>query len=585
MSQHLAHADSSRPTLGAVSLVDGMLHLHDAAPHVLQMARRVFPGADARRGNTMRFSLTRRSVEDLRWFMLRYPMGVDADASAAIDAVEAQTRELVRRREAGEVERAIDPGASFVGTPLEYQRTGCGFLVENRRCLLGDDMGLGKTVEAIMGLSVVDRWPWVVVVPPGNVGGQWAESLEAFLRPQRGNLSGWSHVISGTRPYPLPVVPVYVVHYDLVRFWVDRLAALRDGAGPVGVVFDEAQWLRRTQSKRYAACSAMTDRMEYVWGLSGTPIYNYGAEIWAVMNCLEHGCLGDESSFGREWCSVAGGKTVAKPDVLGDYLRREGLLLRRVKADVLSQLPPKRRATHVVDHDSSVYDREIRRAVELAGRYRDGEMERRERFNMAGMIEAETRRATGVAKAPYVAAFVDSLVESGERPLVYAHHHAVHEALRAGLDGRGVVGITGRETVKEKRAAVDAFAAGDASVCVIGLRTAAGIDGLQGRATCVVFAELDWSPAIHAQCEDRVQRIGMDESMDSLMCWYLVSETGYDAVIRDALGLKIGQFTALMGDKAEDEDERAVNRQAVEGHARLLVERLVGRGTGSEVAA
>ena len=80
-----------------------------------------------------------------------------------------------------------------------------------------------------------------------------------------------------------------------------------------------------------------------MYGLSGTPIYNRGGEIWNVVNILDYHFLGDYESFTREWCYGYGNAVVAKPDVLGSYLKREGMMLRRTKAEVLSELPPKRR--------------------------------------------------------------------------------------------------------------------------------------------------------------------------------------------------------------------------------------------------
>ena len=134
------------------------------------------------------------------------------------------------------------------------------------------------------------------------------------------------------------------------------------------------------------------------------------------------------------------------------------------------------------------------------------------------------RQATGVAKAPFVAAFVRALLDNGEKVLLFAHHHAVMDIYKKELTqlSSGVL-LTGRETTKQKDDAVARFMEGKTNLCVISLRAASGLN-LQ-RASCVVFGELDWSPAVHSQAEDRAHRMGQK---DSILCYYLVAPQGSD---------------------------------------------------------
>src|SRR5690606_11624431 len=127
---------------------------------------------------------------------------------------------------------------------------------------------------------------------------------------------------------------------------------------------------------------------------------------------------------------------------------------------------------------------------------------------------------------------------------------------------------------REKEEAVRAFAEGRTNLVQLSLRSTAGIDGLQGRGTVVVFAELDWSPAIHSQCEDRLHRMGVDQGLESILCYYLVSDTGMDEVMQEALGLKIGQFVGIMGDKEPSPEDEILARQAAERHLGRVIEAL-----------
>ena len=111
---------------------------------------------------------------------------------------------------------------------------------------------------------------------------------------------------------------------------------------------------------------------------------------------------------------------------------------------------------------------------------------------------------------------------------------------------------------------------GKTNLCCISLRAAAGLN-LQ-RASCVVFGELDWSPAVHSQAEDRAHRMGQT---DSILCYYLVSSEGSDQDVQDALGLKVSQFVGLMGDTPQNQADVISSAQEARSYVERLVSRLV----------
>ncbi len=202
----------------------------------------------------------------------------------------------------------------------------------------------------------------------------------------------------------------------------------------------------------------------------------------------------------------------------------------------------------------------------------DGTLTASARAMLEESISLRARQATGVAKAPYVCQFVRALLESGEAVLLFAHHHDVMDVYREELKAFSPGFITGRETGAAKDRALERFMTGKTNLCCVSLRAASGLN-LQ-RATCVVFGELDWSPAVHSQAEDRAHRIGQE---DSLLCYYLVSPQGSDAVMQEALGLKVSQFVGLMGDAPvsarEAEDSATQARRHVERLVRELEEK------------
>jgi SWI/SNF-related matrix-associated actin-dependent regulator 1 of chromatin subfamily A len=542
-----------------------------AEPRVLQVATRVLPGcklfassAGVRAG--LSFKATARSMEDLNWLLLRFPMEIEAPESYNADL--ERSRKLAARRAAGFSLPAVATSALFRGTLRPYQAEGVAFLLHNRRTLLADDIGLGKTVMAMGALAAANAWP-AVVVAPTPVMRQWVDHANQFLQVEGFNLlNEQACILQGTKPYAPEPFPVYVIHYGLLQYWAHTLIEM----GVQVVVFDEIQDLRHATTNKYSRASALSIAAEYAWGLSGTPIHNYGGEIHSVLNIVENLCLEEYTSFSREWCDAYDSKKVLEPKVLGDHLRREGLMLRRVRDEVSLQLPPLRRAVVRIDHDADTYREGVAGVMALARGY-DEIKEFTEKGKAKRKILQASRKAAGVAKAPYAAAFIEGLLAAGEKVIVFSWHHAVHDYLfeRLSKHYRGVQ-LTGRQSPGEKHAAQMAFAEGRADFIELSHRTSAGLNGLQKHGTCVVFPELDWSPAVHAQCEGRLHRDGVQG--DSVLCYYLVASTGYDDTMQEALGLKVQQFSGLMGIEGESAKEKALGEEDVKRHLDNVVSRL-----------
>ena len=526
-------------------------------PCVCQMAKRLFPGCAGKSRGVARFPANRRIIGDLNWLMLRYPLKIRNPKRWDAEMAEARQHVLARERSNQYPLKTEPSDTLFHGELMEFQKEGLGFLLQNNRTLLADEMGLGKTVEALAYLAQTGAYPALLVVPAHLVK-NWEREIQRFLQMPD------VHVIRGLKPYTLPKAHLYIIHYLLLRGWKEVLPK----AGFQTVIFDEIQELRHAGTEKYSSASLIADSCRNVIGLSGTPIYNRGGEMWNVMNILDYHCLGDWDSFTREWCYGYGNGIVTDPKLLGEYLKREGLLFRRTKDQVLKELPPKRRLVQEIDSDAGVYDALMTGAMEKV-RLLDAVDEAFDRRRLADQIAQEERQATGVAKAPYVCAFVRALLEGDEKVLLFAHHHRVMDWYKKALKHDRPAFVTGRETARQKDESIQRFMEGDTNLCVVSLRAAAGLN-LQ-RATCVVFGELDWSPAVHSQAEDRAHRIGQ---RDSILCYYLVTSRGSDQDIQEALGLKVSQFVNMMGDRFETEEDRLLAQGAADRHIRKVIDRL-----------
>lgn len=424
-----------------------------------------------------------------------------------------------------------------------------------------------NTAQAIGFLVHAQAFPCLIVMPP-HLMKQWPEEIRKFL----GNVCV-IRALRGRKARPVEPAHIYITHYQLLPFWQGILQGLSLST----IIFDEVQELRHPEAKKYNAASAITALAQNVIGLSGTPIYNHGIEIWSVMNILDHGCLGTKQEFLDKWCNRADG-VVADPHVLGSHLRREGMYFRRVKEQVLIDLPPKRKIVHEIGMDTSIYGPLINKAIAFALRARTAQDEQTAmRLNHIALENA--RHATGMAKSRYVAAFVQTLLEAGEPVLLFCHHLSVVEDYCKRLAGWRPVVISGQISSVGKNEAVKKFQSGHTNLCVITMRSGGTGLNLQ-RARCVVFGELDFTPAVHTQCEDRAHRIGIK---NSVLVYYLVTPRGSDKEIQECLGLKETQFVGIMGDRHQGAQDAALAAQSSQKHMKKLLVRL-GRMTPRDFA-
>lgn len=285
-------------------------------PFLTELCKRLFPGtAGARRGEA-HVTNHPRMMRDLYWLMLRYPLTVkEADRKRWENAVLEAKRSAAKKAAFAQMPQRITPPAgAFLGELRPFQQEGLAFLLQHDRCLLADEMGLGKTVQALAALATDQLFP-VLIVPPAHLVRNWQEEIQRFLRME--GRPPVVHVIKGLTPYDLPPADLYIMHYLLLRGWKAAIPTLDFRA----LVLDEVQELRHSGTEKYSAASLLAEKCQRVYGLSGTPIYNRGGEIWNVINILDYHFLGDWESFSREWCYGYGSALVIKPDVLGNYLK------------------------------------------------------------------------------------------------------------------------------------------------------------------------------------------------------------------------------------------------------------------------
>lgn len=510
----------------------------DAEPHIMLRLRKIFdtaknihaPGKYTHR--PIAFPITLSACRDLIWLFDRYSLNCDA-----------KTLELIRKKadEYDDIVRTVsdadsDPvfkksfDSADLAVPLrEHQIRFNNMFKKMRRMLLADKIGAGKTASGLSILTEPASRPALIVVPP-NLCTQWERELKRFLP----SLS--SHVIRGFKNYSLPAVDVLITSYNRLTPWQDVL--MKKDFEINTVVFDEVQELRHTDTGKRDLSRKLSEKAQYALGLSGTPIYNMGSEIWSVLDVIKPDCLGTYSDFITEWCQF---DRVNEPATLNNFLKKQGLMLRRTDEEIGLKIDVP--AKHVITLDA---DLEQLKKVEqvakmlalsvLSGNVGEDSESSRE-------FDWKLRHATGVAKARPAAEFVKMLLESEEKVVVAAWHRDTYDILLKELKDYKIAMYTGSESVKQKDEAVKSFIEGDSNVFIISLRSGAGLDGLQKVCNTIVFAEIDWSPHIHDQVIGRLARDGQTRPVNS---YFLTINDGADPFMIGLIGDKRSQHDGLI---------------------------------------
>lgn len=541
----------------------------EAPPDVMIRLKRLFPRAERNRSGLITLSATDEIARDLVWVTERYEFELHPEHHDLLHTSSARhVDRLAGIEDVLSGKRTFHPVREPARPARPYQLTAAALASEVKRTLIGDDYGLGKTTTCLLLLLDPEALPALLVCQT-HLPIQMQEEIAVVLP--------WlsTHIINKGRPYDVSKrnggrqPDVLIMSYSKLRGWDDYLA------GHVRtVIYDETQELRRDRSDKYVAAAHIADEADSVVGATATPVYNYGVEIHNVYGVISPDSLGDREEFAREWC---GGywhpkATVNDPAALGVHLRESGLLIRRTRAEVGRELPAVVRVPEAVESDEKVFDRLAEGAIDLATHIFHGTRE--ERFKAAGDLDWKMRHATGVAKAPYVAAFCRMLLEVEEKIVLFGWHHDVYAIWDRILAPFKPVFYTGQQSPQQKDLAAKKFTRGDSRIIILSLRSGTGLNGLQEVSKTAVFGELDWSPGVHDQCIGRLHRDGQD---DSVFAYFLLSMFGSDPVMADVLQIKRQQAEPIRNPYAEMVSELPDAGDRVKLLAQQVIERRNGR--------
>lgn len=398
---------------------------------------------------------------------------------------------------------------------LPFQKEAIEFAIERSSVLLGDEMGLGKTVEAIGFLNCHPEVDTLLVVCPASLRINWAREISVWL-------------IS-------PCVDITIINYDILS----RLDMKKEYDV---VIFDEFHYLKSRSAKRSRLCRQI--RATYKLGLTGSPLLNRPKEAWHLLHILDPVAwpMNSYNKFAVRYCNGHMGfwgwddNGFSHLDELRELLKP--LMIRRLKSEVLKELPAKRR--QVVEIPGKGLSAELKAALsEARGRvehledtYKNDVEKLDDAVATVWMEMAALRHSVGLAKVPMAVELITDALESGEKIVVFAHHRDVVEGLCIGLTKYCPVFVRGDVSQTDRQYAVDRFQTDKDCRVFIGNIQAAGTGITLTASSHVIFVEMDWTPGVMSQAEDRVHRIGQRESV---LVQHLVLEGSLDAYMAKRL--------------------------------------------------
>ena len=427
---------------------------------------------------------------------------------------DSRFREMIRNFKAlSESDYALPEGMETVLRP--YQKTGFQWLKTLESYgfggILADEMGLGKTLQVIAFLATVPKKTTgksSLVVCPASLIYNWGEELTKFA-PQLSY-----RLILGTAAERKALrsgadADVWVTSYELLRQDIGDYSQQEFYC----CVLDEAQHIKNAATLTSKAVKQVSSRQRFV--LTGTPVENRLSELWNLFDFLMSGYLYTHTAF-REKLEKPIVKS--KNPEASAQLRRlvQPFLLRRRKAEVLKELPPKEeyvRRISLSEEERKTYCACVQATVEKL----DGEQGKLQ------ILAALTRLRQiccdpnlcfenydgATSKLDACMELCQAMVENGHQILLFSQFTSMLDRIRARLDEAHISSYTLQgSTTKEKRAKlVKAFNAGAASVFLISLK--AGGTGLNlTAADIVIHFDPWWNLAAQDQATDRAHRIG-----------------------------------------------------------------------------
>ncbi len=442
-----------------------------------------------------------------------------------------------------------------------YQKAGVEYGINHKDIIIGDEPGLGKTIQGI-GISNAIPWiQWVLIIAPSSLKSNWKGEWEKWCVKKlsvgivkNGDAESW------------PDTHVVIISFDLVKKHLKPIHARTWDF----LIVDEAHFLRNPDALRTKYIFGHTEKAskknqftpvtipaiprKKTALLTGTPIVNRPKEIWPWIHAVAPQKYNNFEKFALRYCGakqtrygwVYDGATNLR-ELQADL--RSLCMIRRLKNDVLTELPPKTRQIICIDDESikkaeqaatrRMFDKPehanakelLQTLVEDNKRTYEETVAALETLNKIAFFDmAKIRKETAIRKIPYVIDLINLAKENGKL-IIFAHHEEIFKALMAQYPGEYAM-VTGATPPAKRQAEADRFQNDPNCHFFFGSILAAGAGFTLTASAHVIFAEIDWVPGNMLQAEDRAHRIGQNSKV---LIWHIVINRTLDAIMAKIL--------------------------------------------------
>jgi SWI/SNF-related matrix-associated actin-dependent regulator 1 of chromatin subfamily A len=445
----------------------------------------------------------------------------------------------ISRSASSDINVPSPPGMRY----LPFQLAGLEYARHHKNVLFADEMGLGKTVEAIGVCNDDPAISDVLVICPAYLKLNWSREILAWSTktPKIIVVKAGEKVAIG----PAGGARFIIINYEILGRYPEILSHRFDC-----LIIDEAHFIKNMDAKRTAHTLSLEATRKLA--LTGTPALNRPFELYPIIKMMMGRKAPTIPVFGSDFC---GGKAqqykgCTNPLKLQQYLRTN-FMVRRLKAQVLTELPPKQRqvielpptkdiqVTLDVErgiwavHEDTISDLRMRRdEAEIVG---DDETFQAVGSSLSKAVSiafhdlAKVRVQLSQLKVPMVSAHVNDASHGNDNKfIVFFHHKAACRALASELAHLRPLVIDGDVPMDERDRRVSSFQTLPEHRVICGTIGAMGTGVTLTASSTVVMAELDWRPGILAQAEDRAHRIGQKSSV---LCQYFLFEDSVDSKI------------------------------------------------------